>query len=54
MTLEDGKKVFAKAPGLGSLYGSSKIADEFNIKYDVYKDAQNVDAYIDGSLTMGK
>jgi NitT/TauT family transport system substrate-binding protein len=54
MTLEDGKKVFAKAPGLGSLYGSSKIADDFNVKYDVYKDAQNVDSYIDGSLTMGK
>ena len=52
LTLEEGKKVFAKAPGLGSICGSSKIADDFNVKYDVYKSAQNVDSYIDGSLTI--
>jgi len=54
MTLDEGKKVFVKAPGLGSIYGSSKISDDFNVKNDVYKEAQNVDSYIDGSLTMGK
>lgn len=54
MTLEEGKKVFVKAAGLGSLYGSSKISDDFNVKYDVYKETQNVDSYIDPSLTNGK
>ena len=54
LTLEEGKKVFVKANGFGSLHGSSKIADDFNIKYDVYKEAQNVDSYIDASLTNGK
>jgi len=54
LSLEDGKKVFVKAPGFGSLYGSSKIADDFNVKNGVYKEAQNIDAYIDASLTLGK
>lgn len=51
LTLEEGKKVYVKANGFGSLYGSSKIADDFNIKYDVYKQPQAIDNYIDGSLT---
>lgn len=46
-----GKKIFKKAAGLGSLYGSSKIADDFNVKNEVYKQAQDIDSYIDGSLT---
>jgi len=54
LSLEDGRKVFKKADGLGSLYGSSKIADNFNVKNGVYKEAQNVDAYIDASLTEAK
>ena len=39
-----------KAEGLGSLYGSSTIADGFNVKNEVYKESQNVDSYIDPSL----
>lgn len=50
LTLAEGKKIFQKGEGLGSLYGSSKIADDFNVKNDVYKEHQNIDAYIDGSL----
>jgi NitT/TauT family transport system substrate-binding protein len=46
-----GKKVFKKADGLASLYGSSKIADDFNVKNEVYKTAQDIDSYIDPSLT---
>jgi NitT/TauT family transport system substrate-binding protein len=41
-----GKKVFVKAEGLGSLYGSSSIVDDFNVRNSVYKQAQNIDAYI--------
>ena len=54
LSLEDGRKVFKKAEGLGSLYGSSKIADTFNVKNGVYKQTQNIDSYIDASLTEAK
>lgn len=50
LTYDEAKKVFEKADGLSSLYGSSKVSDDFYRKYDVYKDAQNIDQYIDGSL----
>ena len=50
----EGKKVFKKADGLASLYGSSKIADEFNVANDVYKQAQDIGSYIDPSLTTGQ
>lgn len=51
LTLDQAKKVFVKADGFESLYGSSKISDDFNLKYEVYPDAQSIDSYIDGSLT---
>ncbi len=47
----EAKKVFKKADGLGSLYGSSRNADQFNVANDVYKQAQDIDSYIDPSLT---
>ncbi len=53
LTLDEAKGFFKKGDGFGSLYGSSKIVDEFNLANDVYKDAQDVDSYIDGSLTLG-
>ncbi|MGZ8253111.1 MAG: ABC transporter substrate-binding protein, partial [Methylophilaceae bacterium] len=31
LSLEDGKKIMVKADGFKSLYGSSKIADDFNV-----------------------
>jgi len=43
---------FKKADGLGSVYGSSKIVDAFNVKYGVYKTSQDVDAYLDPSLAV--
>jgi NitT/TauT family transport system substrate-binding protein len=50
LDLAEGKKVFEKADGLGSLYGSTVIANDFNVKNEVYKEAQDVDSYIDPSL----
>jgi NitT/TauT family transport system substrate-binding protein len=44
------KKHFAKGKELASVYGSSQIVDDFNMKNAVYKKAQAVDAYLDGSL----
>ncbi len=54
LTLDEAKAFFAKGDGFTSLYGSSKIADDFNLKYEVYKDAQGIDGYIDPSITMAK
>ena len=50
LSLEDGKKVFVKAKGFKSLYGSSKIADDFNVKYAVYKKPMDLNKAIDPSL----
>jgi NitT/TauT family transport system substrate-binding protein len=51
LTLAEGKKIFEKGEGFKSLYGSSTIVDDFNVKNDVYKEKQDVDSYIDPSLT---
>jgi len=52
LSLKDGKAVMAKGEGFKSLYGSSKIADAFNVANDVYKKPQPIDSYIDPSLTQ--
>jgi NitT/TauT family transport system substrate-binding protein len=47
------KKALAFAPkadGFKSIYGSTKIADDFNVNNEVYKKAQTIDSYIDMSL----
>ena len=46
-----GKKAMKKADGLGSLYGSSKISDDFNVANAVYKEHQDIGSYINPSLT---
>jgi NitT/TauT family transport system substrate-binding protein len=51
LDLAEGKEVYKKGEGLTSLYGSSKIADDFNVANDVYKEHQKIDSYIDPSLT---
>ena len=50
LTLDEAKAFVGKGAGFKSLYGSSKISDDFNVANDVYKDAQDLDAYIDTSL----
>jgi NitT/TauT family transport system substrate-binding protein len=47
LTLAEGKAAFVKADGFKSLYGSSKIADDFNVKYGVYKEHQDLSKAID-------
>lgn len=51
LKLAEAKKVFKKGDGFSSLYGSSAIVDKFNLKYDVYKKSQDVDSYLDPSMT---
>ncbi len=52
LTLAEAKAAYVKGDGFKSVYGSSKIVDKFNVKYQVYKEAQAVDSYIDPALTM--
>ncbi|MDG6773670.1 ABC transporter substrate-binding protein [Thiomicrorhabdus sp. ZW0627] len=53
LTLEEAKAHFKKGDGFDSIYGSTKISDDFNIANKVYDTPQSVDAYIDPSITMG-
>jgi NitT/TauT family transport system substrate-binding protein len=46
LSLEESKKRFKKADGLDSLYGSTKIANDFNVANKVYKQAQPIEDYI--------
>lgn len=51
LSLKEGApKLASKAAGFGSVFGSAKIADEFNVKNEVYKEPQDVASYIDASL----
>ena len=54
VTLAEARKILVKAEGFGSLYGSCKIADAFNVANAVYKTPQDVASYIDASLTNAK
>lgn len=51
LDLAAARKIFKKADGLASLYGSSRIVDDFNVGNEVYKEHQDIAAYIDPSLT---
>ncbi len=51
LTLAEAKKAFQKSDALMSLYGSTKNADDFNLRNGVYKAKQDAASYIDPSLT---
>lgn len=50
LSTKDALKVWEKADGLGSIYGSTKVVDDFNVKYKVYEKPADVDSYFDPSL----
>lgn len=52
LTLEEAKKAYARGEGLDSIYGSSRISDAFNVSNKVYEKSQDVDSYIEPSLTL--
>ena len=54
LTLDESKKIYVKGDGFRTLYGSTKIADEFNVANDVYKKPQDVNSYLDASFTLAK
>ncbi|HEY5894585.1 MAG TPA: ABC transporter substrate-binding protein [Chthoniobacterales bacterium] len=53
LKLEEAKKAFEKAEGLGSIYGSSVVADQFNVANKVYQRPMPTADYIDPSITLG-
>jgi NitT/TauT family transport system substrate-binding protein len=52
LTLDEAKAYFAKAEGFKSIYGSSRISDDFNVANQVYEKPQDVDSYIDLTLSQ--
>lgn len=54
LDLAAGKAAMVDAEGFGSLYGSSRNADAFNVANAIYKEKQPVDSYIDPNVTVGK
>lgn len=52
LSLADAKPFSAKAEGFKSIYGSTKISDDFNVANKVYEKPQDVDSYIDLSLSQ--
>jgi NitT/TauT family transport system substrate-binding protein len=50
LSLAEAKKRYAKGPDLDSLYGSTSVADEFNVSHKVYREPQPIDDYIDRGL----
>ncbi|MBK1792672.1 ABC transporter substrate-binding protein [Persicirhabdus sediminis] len=51
LSLEQALAAYQPGEGLSSVYGSSKISDDFNVKYKVYESAQDISKYFDASLT---
>ena len=57
LSSKEALKVWEKAAGLGSIYGSTKVVDDFNVKYKVYEKPADVDSYLDPSIfkeSLGK
>ena len=54
VSIAEAKKIMVKADGLGSLYGSTQNADDFNVRNTVYKQPQKIDGYIDPALTAAQ
>ena len=51
LTLDEALKRWEKADGLGSVYGSTKNVNAFNLKHEVYKESQDAEKYLDPSFT---
>jgi NitT/TauT family transport system substrate-binding protein len=53
LSAAEARQRFRRGAGLESLYGSSRVADQFNVTHRVYPAPEAVDEYIDGSLLEG-
>ena len=52
LTRQEAAAFFEDKEGFQSLYGSTRISDAFNVKYQAYSEPQVVEDYIDASLTI--
>jgi len=50
LTLKESKTFFKKGKGFTSIYGSSKISDDFNVANKVYKKPEKIESYINSSI----
>ena len=50
LTLEEAKEFFKKGEGFKSLYGSTKISDDFNVANEVYGEPLDIDPSITNEL----
>ena len=51
LTAGEAMKIFRKADGFGSVYGSSAITDKFFVDNKIYKENVNISRCIDPSFT---
>jgi NitT/TauT family transport system substrate-binding protein len=54
LNVDEAKKIYVKGDGFKSLYGSTKVADQFNVANEVYKAGEDIDSYLDPSFTFAK
>ncbi len=52
LSLDEVLPIWKKAEGLGSVYGSTEISDEFNVSMGVYPEPLKTSQYLDPSLTL--
>ncbi len=51
LSLSEALEVWEKGEGLDSVYGSTKLANTFNVEQGVYDELLNIEQYLDPSLT---
>ncbi len=51
LTLDEALKRWDTADGLGTVYGSSKVVNDFNMKFKVYPKSQETTKFLDPSFT---
>jgi NitT/TauT family transport system substrate-binding protein len=51
LTLDEALKRWENKEGLGSVYGSTKFVDAFNLKFEVYEKSQDAEKYLNPSFT---
>jgi NitT/TauT family transport system substrate-binding protein len=51
LSLNEALERWKDAEGLGSVYGSTRYVNTFNLKFDVYKETQDAGKYLDPSFT---
>ena len=52
LSKEEVKTVFEKGESFNSIYGSTKIVDQFNLANKIYDKPQDIESYIDPTLTL--